>query len=128
VGHHDASNGYVKIRVEYRPYYAHRLAWFYMTKQWPDYDIDHINTIKTDNRFVNLREATRSQNVANRSFNKNNKLGVKGVVKTKTGRFEARIRVNGKKQFLGTFKTVEAAASVYAAKAKEAFGEFARAA
>lgn len=59
--------GYVSIQVAGKRYYAHRLAWFYMTGVWPENEIDHKNRVRDDNRWENLREATRSIQMRNRS-------------------------------------------------------------
>ena len=67
------------ISVDGSRYRAHRLAWLYMTGEWSRGDIDHINTYKADNRFCNLREATRSQNSANSPKQCNNVSGFEGV-------------------------------------------------
>jgi HNH endonuclease len=71
-------DGYIMIYVDKVGYLAHRLAWFYMTNRWP-LEVDHKNTIKNDNRWDNLREATRSQNKFNVPALSNNTCGFKGV-------------------------------------------------
>lgn len=62
----DNGKGYLQISVDWRLYSAARLAWLYMTGEWPKEEIDHINRVRSDNRFSNLREATRSSNNCNR--------------------------------------------------------------
>lgn len=62
------SNGRRKIRIASAYYYSSRLAWFYVTGEWPNDQIDHINRIKDDDRWENLREATQSQNSFNRAW------------------------------------------------------------
>jgi hypothetical protein len=62
---HVNHTGYRSIKIDQRAYRAHRLAWLYMYGVWPPGDLDHDNTIKDDNRLVNLREATDPQNQAN---------------------------------------------------------------
>lgn len=63
-----AKDGYVRIYFERKQYLGHRLAWLWMTGQWPKQDIDHRNRRRADNRWCNLRNVTRSENC------KNNKL------------------------------------------------------
>ena len=116
-----ATNGYVVTRIGYQKYLLHRLAWAHFYGYWPQ-NVDHINRIKTDNRICNLREATRSQNLANRSVRA--KSGFKGVVLVK-GRYRASITVNSKSNYLGLYTTPEEAHLRYATEAKKVFGEFA---
>jgi len=118
--------GYIQIGIDGNQYRAHRLAFFYMTGSWPTLEIDHINGIRSDNSWANLREATRVQNCQNRGISKGNTSGYKGVsfIST-TGTYQARIRVNGKGVYLGRYKSAEEAAEVYKQAAEKYFGEFA---
>lgn len=121
------SNGYIDILINYKHYKAHRLAWLGMTGEWPKSQIDHINGIRTDNRFINLREATNGQNKLNTKIPKNNTSGAKGVVFRKDRNyFEAKIKINNQYKHLGTFKTLEEAAKAYNDAAREYAGEFAK--
>ena len=74
-----SGNSYLAIGVDYGRYMAHRLAFLYMTDEWPSEDVDHKNGNGLDNRWANLRPATRSQNNVNRRLGKNNKSGHTGV-------------------------------------------------
>lgn len=121
-----SSHGYLVIRVEQRDYLAHRLAWLYMMGEWPPYDVDHINMDKLDNRWVNLRAATRSQNKANVGLKSTNTTGYKGVYKDRYNRWISRIMKDYKKIHIGSFGTAEEAHAAYQKKAVELFGEFAR--
>lgn len=101
--------GYWYIGVGGKQYPAHRLAWFYVHGVWPDGDIDHVNRNRMDNRLINLRVTTRSTNIHN-SSHKNPASKVKGVHRTKEGRWAAVIMVNRVTHRLGTYETIEEAA------------------
>lgn len=118
-------NGYIGIRVDYQRYLAHRLAWLHVYGEWPASEIDHINGDKTDNRICNLRLATRAENNANTRCRA--KSGFKGVVLTKYG-YRAAITINNRFKYLGLFKTPEEAHEAYCCAAREAFGDYHRAA
>lgn len=106
---------------------SHRLAWFYVTKQWPTTDIDHINMDVQDNRIDNLRLATRSQNNANAKPPRDNKSGKKGVFfDTARGLWRAEIKGNGIKKYIGRFEKFEEACDARRRTAIALFGEFAR--
>ncbi len=93
--------GYIYIGLKQKKYRAHRLAWFYMTGEWPK-GIDHDNHIRDDNRWLNLKEATQSKNTKNQSLRKDNKSGFTGVCWCdKWKKWVAKINVNGKTKYLG---------------------------
>ena len=109
-------NGYLKITIGKKAYMTHRLAWYLMHGKFPKDFIDHKNGIPTDNRLLNLREATPHQNSQNckgrgTSFNKKGK------------KWEARISVNKKDLFLGFFDTEEEARLAYV-KGKKKYHPF----
>ncbi len=93
---------------------------------WPM--VDHINGDGLDNRRSNLRQATHSQNMANKRLYRNNTSGFKGVSRNRgKGRpWRASIRANNVRYRLGNHDTPEAAARAYDAAALKRFGEFAR--
>jgi hypothetical protein len=118
--------GYVSIRINGRAYQAHKLAWLVSTGCWPDRDIDHINGDRTDNRFCNLREATRSQNNYNAKRRSDNKSGYKGVFwNTQRQRWHARVQREGKQIHVGFFKCPTAAFLARRKVAQEHHGRFA---
>lgn len=99
-------NGYRYIMLGKKPRLAHRLAWLYMTGEWPTHQIDHINRDRADNRWDNLRAATNQQNQNNTGLRSTNKSGVKGVnYVAKKHRWQAMITVDYKQRFLGYFMT-----------------------
>ena len=116
---------YIKIRIGGKLFYAHRLAWLWMTGTWPT-EIDHRDCDGVNNRWDNLRVCTSRQNQGNRRAQRNNTVGLKGVSRSR-GKYFAQIRVDGLTQYLGTFDTAKAAHAAYCQKAVEVFGEFARA-
>lgn len=123
------TNGYVLISVDNCRYKAHRLAWLWMTGAWPEADVDHINGLTSDNRWVNLRAATRSQNGANSRKSRNKTIGYKGVYwLPREGKWMAQISPFGRRITIGRFDTAEEARDAYLDKAREFWGEFARAA
>jgi hypothetical protein len=117
---------YVRIRLFYKFYLAHRLAYLYMTGVWPDEEIDHINGDGLDNRWSNLRPATHTQNMMNSRKRMKNGLP-KGVSRHKrSGKYQAHIRVNKESISLGLFTSTQTAHIAYALAAKKHFGDFAR--
>ena len=108
-------NGYLRIGINLRQYSAHRLAFLWMTGAWPDRDVDHINGVRDDNRWANLRQATEAENCQNLGGpTKNNKSGALGVHYHKgRGKFRADIRVGKKSITLGYFDELWEASAAY---------------
>jgi hypothetical protein len=108
---------YIGIRLDNVLYLAHRLAWFYSYGKWPVDQIDHINGDRTDNRLINLREATNAENAQNKRI-RAGKSGFCGVRK-ENSKWLAEIKVNYKPIRIGLFNTPEEAHQAYiAAKRK----------
>ena len=118
-------DGSARIMVDRHRYFSHRLAWLWMTGEWPPSLIDHKDTDRSNNRWKNLRLATQSQNLGNSKRPRNNMSGFKGVRRV-NGRWHARIKVGYVEKHLGYFDTPEDAHAAYCAAAKQHFGEFAR--
>lgn len=99
--------GYIIIYLEGRLFKAHRLAHFYMTGEWPDGLIDHINHVKSDNRWSNLRVVSTKESARNRPMNKNNTSGFQGVYWDSCyKKWSAEINNDHKHIRLGRFKEV----------------------
>lgn len=107
--------GYISIRLDKKSYLAHRLAHLYMTGKWPENDMDRIDSVRTNNAWSNLREATRSENMQNQKKPRsNNTTGFLGVHFYKErGNYTSKIKVNGKVKHLGYFTTPEEAHGAY---------------
>lgn len=108
--------GYRMISLFGRQYLAHRVAWLYMTGSWPSGEIDHINRVRSDNSWNNLRDITHKQNIENVSkekpCKKYSKLAGANWDKS-TGSWKSCICVNGKHIHLGRFKTDSEAHEAY---------------
>jgi hypothetical protein len=108
-------------------YPQHRIAWFYMTGEWPEHLVDHINGNPHDNRWSNLRAATPSQNSMNCRKAIDNRSGYKGIHLRGDGKaWKAQIICNGRHYYLGCFRDKEAAVAAYREAALRLHGEFAR--
>lgn len=92
---------------------AHRVAYCIMEGEWPDDEIDHINGIRSDNRWANLRKVTLAENSKNRRMSKNNTSGCNGVIWVKHAKkYQAIGFDQGKPLSLGYYKTLEEAEKV----------------
>jgi hypothetical protein len=117
--------GYIQIKVNGALYKAHRLAWFYMTGKWPQNQIDHVDCNRSNNIFLNLREATYQENGRNVIKRNNNTSGVKGVHWDKRRlKWCSRIFIGSKFIHLGYFDNLQDAEVVRVSAAKAAYGEF----
>lgn len=89
--------GYIAISLDGARLLAHRMAWAYMTGEWPVSYIDHKDGNPSNNSFANLRPCTPAQNLWNTKLSKNNTTGVKGVFYDKrTKAYRVQIKVNGR--------------------------------
>jgi hypothetical protein len=121
-------NGYTYVGVGGAKYLAHRLAFLFMTGSTPDEDVDHVNRDRSDNRWINLRPATRSENMANTGPPGNNTSGHRGVhLRKDTGRWSAYGQCGPRRVYLGCFGSREEASEVVSKWRVENYGEFAAA-
>jgi hypothetical protein len=125
----DTPSGRCQIIFEGRVYKVHRLAWFFMTGKWPPKgkDVDHKNGDGQDNKWTNLRLASRGQNNHNnhniRSDNKSGKAGVSWAKQNK--KWLARVKVDGKVIHLGHYDKLGNAIAARKAGELKYFGEYA---
>jgi len=97
-------NGYIIIGVCGSLYLAHRLAWLYMTGEWPESQIDHKDHVRNNNIFFNLRKATNLENSKNKSPSKNNTSGITGVYWAKhITKWMSSIGIDRKQKHIGVF-------------------------
>ncbi len=114
------------IGIYQRSFRSSRLAWLYMTGEWPENEIDHENGKPADDRWRNLRKATHLENMRNTKRRAHSKQPYKGICKHNNG-WCARITVNWKQIHLGYFHTPEEAYACYVQATKTYHKNFARA-
>jgi hypothetical protein len=115
-------DGYRQLSIDGKRYVAAPLVFLWMTGRFPPKMVDHINGKRADDRWCNLRRASMAQNAANRM----SRTPFKGAYWHK-GAYVGQIKADGKRIYLGRFKTARAAHLAYLAAARKHFGEFARA-
>ncbi len=109
----DNGQGYIVMTIDGQKYRAHRLAFLYMTARWPIYEVDHINGIRSDNQWSNLRNCTNKENTQNqRKPHRHGTSGFLGVRKSKS-RYRADISIDGRKVNIGYFDTPALAHDAY---------------
>ena len=101
---------YRYLTLQGKTYREHRVVFLYMTGMWPALEVDHINNIKDDNRWCNLRDVSRLINAQNKPIYKNSSSGYKGVVWNKqSNKWQVLCRANGKRVYGGLFDDKEEA-------------------
>ena len=116
-----SNEDYIVIGVSRKNYKSHRLAFLYVLGAFPVNQVDHKNGIRDDNAWSNLREATNAENAQNKRKPQSNNiagyLGVRFSVRNKN--FVARIKLNGKDKYLGSFATAKDASERYLAEKRK---------
>jgi hypothetical protein len=122
----DTTCGYIRVGLAGGKYQAHRLIWLYMTGEWPTSCIDHKNLDRADNRWDNMRPATKAQNMYNLPISRHNTSGIKGVGWSRTkGKWRATISINNKAKHLGYFSDSALAVAALQAYRESLHGAFA---
>lgn len=122
IGSHRYPNGSIDGVL----YLAHRVIWAMKTGEWPEFEVDHIDGDRTNNRWVNLRSVTHAVNLRNAAGKSCNTSGATGVCwRASRGKWRARIMIDGVERSLGHFDRFEDAAAAREA-AQRAFDFTAR--
>lgn len=108
-----ATNGRRYINISGQKVMAHRLAWFYVTGEWPTGDVKQLDNDFDNCAWANLEHVSRSVASRNRALTNNNKSGFRGVSATKSGKWTAFITREYKQLNLGVFETPEEASAAY---------------
>lgn len=120
-------HGYRIITFRGTKHRSGRLAWFYMTGEWPSEEIDHEDRDKTNDRWFNLRDLDHPSNQLNRDLQSNNASGARGV-HWDENRFQwcAQVKKDGINYFAGRFNRLENAIAARDTKAIELHGSLAQ--
>lgn len=122
-----STSGYTKFTFDRVEYYAHRVAWALHNREWPAHQIDHINGDRSDNRILNLREATHAQNGRNLGKSRRNTTGVKGIsYDPSKEKFRVRIMAGRQSYHVGYFARFEDAVNARSKASDLYHGEFGR--
>lgn len=107
---HVGSNGYGRIVIRKQVYRTGRLAFLYMEGYFPEYEVDHIDRDRANDKWENLRHVTSKCNHRNCGIRSDNTTGVKGVGRDKNrGKWIAGIKNDGKTKNLGRFTNFDEA-------------------
>jgi hypothetical protein len=127
----DPTNGYLRLMIDGRHQYVHRMVWLHTRGYLPSKDLDHIDGDRTNCAISNLGPATRAQNNYNRRSRPRSRPSPRGSWQNRRGKFQVKIETggaNGKRGkcvYLGTFSTAEAAERAYWDGIEALHGEFA---
>jgi hypothetical protein len=120
------SSGYHQVEVFGKNFMLHRIIYEIHNETIPlGMQIDHIDGNPLNNKIENLRLCNQVQNRQNSKLSKNNTTGYRGIIKTPSGKYQARLTIDGKKLYLGLFNTPKEAFNCVEQKRKELYGEFA---
>jgi hypothetical protein len=121
---HPTASGHLVTALLGTVFMVHRIIWKMMTGEEPP-ELDHCSRNPADNRWNNLRAATRQDNTRNRTMRRDSSTGLKGVTfDRRSQKFGAAICVLGRQIWLGTFVSKDDAHAAYCEAAQIRFGEF----
>jgi Holliday junction resolvase len=99
------NDGYVSTKINGKGVKLHR----FIAETPKGKHTDHINRDKLDNRKLNLRVCTQSENNKNKNTYQTNKSGKRGVLLREDGKYHVAITYNRHKKHIGLFNTFEEA-------------------
>ncbi len=98
--------GYRRIKIDGKRYQSARLAWLYMTGEFPEGEIDHIDRNPLNDAWTNLRVVSKSRNQWNKGVRIDNKSGISGV-RFDGSKWRVEIKIKGKGVHLGLYNTFD---------------------
>ena len=103
-------SGYKKLHIDKIPYLLHRLAFLYMEGYIPELCVDHIDNNPSNNKWDNLREASKSCNAINSKINNRNTSGIVGITFDKSrNKWKVMLTLNKKSIYQARFNTFDEA-------------------
>jgi len=108
-------DGYRIVAIDRKRYKVSRVAWLYMTGEWPSSQIDHKDRNRLNDSWSNLRHATHSQNMANRPFPR---------ARFVDGKWDVRIQKDGTRHYIGRFSSLAEAREAFRSASQRHHGEF----
>jgi hypothetical protein len=122
------TQGYIVVKIDRTVFRAHRLIWKIVSGMDPHDEVDHIDGQPGNNRWENLRDCSRQQNMANSKLPSTNKSGLKGISwKKSSQKWQAKIKANSVWHHVGYFNDIGEASQAVIEKRRELHGDFARA-
>lgn len=117
------TNGYLRVSLEGKQYYIHQIAFMIMKDYIPE-EVDHKDLNKQNNKWSNLREATRAKNLQNNFKRKNNKTKLKGVSWSKSNNCWRMDITYNKQKFYSYHPTKQKAYQAYCEMSAKLHKEF----
>lgn len=121
----DVDSRYHRTQIYKKLYLTHRLIYLWHHGYMPK-EIDHIDGNSKNNKIENLRETTRTLNLANTKKPKHNTSGYKNVVwHSARNKWQVRLQINNKAKSFGYYSDLELADLVAQEVRSKYFGEYA---
>jgi AP2 domain/HNH endonuclease len=119
------NDGYRYVMINEENFLTHRIAWKIVTGNDPENEIDHEDRCRSNNKWLNLREATHGENNHNMPVKSHSLSKIKGVRQVPSGKWTSQIRSNGIQYYLGSFDSSDEAKKAHRAASISLYGDMA---